>query len=416
MRPSSVLILAMLALSVASNLLGWPIWPAAILAWLATLRLFRALPKTSRRQAGTLFAAGLLLWAVALIRGTPYSPLNALTINQSLLMMFAGVSFLTMATPRASSDDRQPGSMVGTMLGAHLFGAAINLSVVFLFGERMQRDGKLTRSQALIIGRGFTAAAAWSPFFVAMGVALTYAPGLDYLSLLPWGLLAAALLLILNWLDVRRLKAPFVGYPIEKSALLMPCLLAIVVVALHLLWPNLSIPLIIAIVAPVFSFLLMPRDNRRERMHHQFTYGLQRLAPQFALFLGAGVISTGLAALLASLPDGLDLPIDHFGHWHAWFALGLIVAVSFTGIHPLIGIATLAPLIAPLHPDPTLLGMLFLMCWALGTGSSPLSGSNLAICVRYQIAVRDMLRWNLPYAVLGWCCCGVVLALHATLG
>ena len=416
MRPSSVLILAMLVLSVASNLFGWPVWPAAVLAWLATLRLFRTLPRTSRRQAGTLFAIGLLLWSVALIRGTRYPLLEALTINQSLLMMFAGVSFLTMATPMATGNQQHPGSMIGTMLGAHLFGAAINLSVVFLFGERMQQEGKLTRSQALILGRGFTAAAAWSPFFVAMGVALTYAPGLNYLNLVPWGLLAAALLLILNWVDVWRLKAPFTGYPIEKSALLMPCLLALVVIVLHLLWPGLSIPLIIAIVAPLFSFLLMPRSHRRERIRHQFTHGLQRLAPQFALFLGAGVISTGLAALLASLPNGLDLPIDHFGHWHAWFALGMIVIISFTGIHPLIGIATLAPLIAPLQPDPTLLGILFLMCWALGTGSSPLSGSNLAICVRYQIAVRDMLRWNLPYALLGWFCCGAVLALHARLG
>ena len=109
-------------------------------------------------------------------------------------------------------------------------------------------------------------------------------------------------------------------------------------------------------------------------------------------------------------------PHAQWSFGHAWFALGMIVIISFTGIHPLIGIATLAPLIAPLQPDPTLLGILFLMCWALGTGSSPLSGSNLAICVRYQIAVRDMLRWNLPYAVLGWCCCGAVLALHARLG
>lgn len=183
MRPSSILILAMLAISVACNLFGWPVWPAAVLAWLATLRLFRTLPRTSRRQAGTLFAAGLLLWGVALVRGTPYPLLEALTINQSLLMMFAGVSFLTMATPMATKNPQRPGSMIGTMLGAHLFGAAINLSVVFLFGERMQREGKLTRSQALILGRGFTAAAAWSPFFVAMGVALTYAPGLNYLNL-----------------------------------------------------------------------------------------------------------------------------------------------------------------------------------------------------------------------------------------
>lgn len=411
-----MLILAMLVLSVVCSLFGWPMWPAAILAWLATLRLFRQLPRTSRRQAGVLFGLGVTLWAIALFRGTPYSLLHALTINQSLLMMFAGVSFLTMATPQAksaTSRDAQSGSLIGTMLGAHLFGAAINLSVVFLFGERMQHAGRLTRSQALIVGRGFTAAAAWSPFFVAMGVALTYAPGLDYLGLLPWGLLAAALLLVLNFVDVARLKEPFVGYPIEKSALLMPCLLAIAVVSMHLAWPDLSIPLIIAMVSPVFSFILMPRNERRSRMRHQFTQGLQRLAPQFALFLGAGVISTGLAALLASLPDGLDLPIDHFGHWHAWLALGVIVVVSFSGIHPLIGVATLAPLIAPLNPDPTLLGMLFLMCWALGTGSSPLSGSNLAICVRYQIKVRDMLGWNLPYAIIGWFCCGLVLALHA---
>lgn len=416
MRPSSVLILAMLGLSVACSLFDWPIWPAAVLAWLATLRLFRKLPKTSRHQAGLLFGTGVALWIAALIRETPYSLLHALTINQSLLMMFAGVSFLTMATPQVRSDADQVGSPLGTMLGAHLFGAAINLSAVFLFGERMQRSGRLTRSQALIVGRGFTAAAAWSPFFVAMGVALTYAPGLNYLGLLPWGLLAAAMLLALNFVDVARLNQPFIGYPIEKSALLMPCVLAAVVIFLHLMQPGLSIPLIIAMVSPLFSFLLMPRDNRRERMHHQLTHGLQRLAPQFALFLGAGVISSGLAALLESFPGGLDLPLDHFGHWQAWFALGAIVAVAFTGIHPLIGIATLAPLVAPLHPDPTLLGLLFLMSWALGTGSSPLSGSNLAICVRYQIAVRDMLRWNLPYAIVGWLCCGFVFGLHAAFG
>ncbi|GHB09074.1 hypothetical protein GCM10009038_03280 [Salinicola rhizosphaerae] len=405
----------MLALSVICSLFHWPIWPAAVLAWLATLRLFRQLPRTSRRQAGVLFGCGVALWLAALVRGTPYSLLHALTINQSLVMMFAGVSFLTMATPQAKGDTHQIGSRLGTMLGAHLFGAAINLSVVFLFGERMQHEGRLTRSQALLVGRGFTAAAAWSPFFVAMGVALTYAPGLNYVGLVPWGILAAILLLSLNYLDIARLKQPFVGYPIEKSALLMPCLLAIVVIGLHLTWPDLSIPLIIAMVSPLFSFLLMPKDNRRQRMHHQFTQGLQRLAPQFALFLGAGVISSGLAALLASFPDGLDLPLDHFGHWQAWFSLGLIVVVSFTGIHPLIGIATLAPLVAPLNPDPTLLGLLFLMSWALGTGSSPLSGSNLAICVRYQIAVRDMLHWNLPYAIVGWLCCGLVFGLHAAL-
>ncbi|WP_239495229.1 hypothetical protein [Salinicola halophilus] len=415
MSPSGALILAMLGLSIAASLTSLPLWPAAILAWVATLRLFRRLPRASRRQAGALLAVGVALWAIALFRGTPYPLLQAFVINQTLVMMFAGVSFLTMATPEVGKHDRQGSGLVGTLLGSHLFGAAINLSVVFLFGERMQRDGRLTRSQALIVGRGFTAAAAWSPFFVAMGVALTYAPGLDYLTLLPWGLAAAAVLLALNFADVHRLQEPFVGFPLERSALLLPCLLAVAVIGLHLMWPSLSIPLIIAMVSPPFSLLLMPRHGRRSRLRHQFTQGLQRLAPQFALFLSAGVISTGLAAVLASLPAELELPIRHFGHWQAWLSLGAIVAVSFTGIHPLIGIATLAPIVAPLDPDPILLGLLFLMSWALGTGSSPLSGSNLAICARYGIRAGDMLRWNLPYALIGWLLCGGVIALHGVI-
>ncbi|WP_245391845.1 hypothetical protein [Salinicola aestuarinus] len=415
MSPSGALILAMLALSIIASLTSLPLWPAAALAWIATLRLFRQLPRASRQQAGALLAVGSVLWGVALFRGTSYPLFQAFIINQTLVMMFAGVSFLAMASPDVSKDDRAGSGLLGTLLGSHLFGAAINLSVVFLFGERMQRDGRLTRSQALIVGRGFTAAAAWSPFFVAMGVALTYAPGLDYLTLLPWGLSAAVALLILNFVDVYRLKAPFSGFPLEPGALLLPCLLAITVIGLHLAWPSLSIPLIIAMVSPPFSLLLMPRHGRRSRLRHQFTHGLQRLAPQFALFLSAGVISTGLAALLASLPDGLQLPIRQFGHFEAWLALGAIVAVSFTGIHPLIGIATLAPVVAPLDPDPTLLGLLFLMSWALGTGSSPLSGSNLAICARYGVLARDMLRWNLPYAVIGWLLCGGVIALHGVL-
>ncbi|MFD2437437.1 hypothetical protein [Modicisalibacter luteus] len=56
--------------------------------------------------------------------------------------------------------------------------------------------------------------------------------------------------------------------------------------------------------------------------------------------------------------------------------------------------------------------MMFLMGWALGTGSSPLSGSNLALSVRYNVKAKDIMRWNLPYAVSGWLLCGAVFAAH----
>ncbi|SFH72443.1 hypothetical protein [Modicisalibacter xianhensis] len=405
----------MLVLSVASSLLNWPIWPAAALSWFATLRLGRQLPRTSRRQALLLGGAGVGFWVVALFHDTPHSLLSALVINQTLLMMFAGISFLSLATPSdtsVSSSRRQQGSLLGTLFGVHLFGAVINMSALFLFGDRMQRRGQLDRQQMIVLGRAFPAAAAWSPFFVAMGVALTYAPGLDFLTLLPWGLAAAFLLLGLVAMDAYRVGGDFIGFPLQVNALVLPCTLAVSVVLIHHWWPGLSIPLIISIISPLFAILLMPGNDRLSRLRDQCNEGLPRLAPQFALFLAAGVLSSGLAAMLASWPGGPDLPFSRFGEWHAWLLLGLIVALAFVGIHPLVGVTTLAPLLSPLSPDPTLLGMMFLMGWALGTGSSPLSGSNLALSVRYGVKAKDIMRWNLPYALIGWLLCGVVFAAH----
>lgn len=417
MKLSSALILLMLVASITSSLLQLSMWPAAALSWFATLRLGRQLPRASRQQALWLGGAGVLIWLVALARDTSMPLLTALTINQTLLMMFAGVSFLSMATPKeqVSGDTRPQGSLPGTLLGVHLFGAVINLSVLFLFGDRMQQDGRLNRKQMMVLGRAFPAAAAWSPFFIAMGVALTYAPGLDFLALLPWGLATAALLLMLVALDALRVAGDFTGYPLNAKALLLPGVLALCVILIHHWRPALSIPLIISIVSPVSAMLLMPGGERHSRLNRQINDGLPRLAPQFALFLAAGVLSSGLAALIASWPEGISLPIDAFGELHAWLILGVIVALAFVGIHPLVSVTTVAPLLAPLSPDPTLLGMVFLMGWALGGGSSPFSGSNLALCARYAVATRDVLRWNLPYAVVGWLACGLVLAAHAWL-
>ncbi|MHB0775466.1 hypothetical protein [Halomonas sp. WWR20] len=417
MTLTSALILLMLLTSIVASLLDAPLWPAAVLGWWATCRLWPGLPRTSRRQSAWLGGIGLLIWSLALLRGTPNSLIHAFAINQPLLMMFAGVSFLAMARPADTvTAHHTQGSLWGTLLGVHLFGAVINLSVLFLFGDRMQRSGVLNKQQAIVLGRAFPAAAAWSPFFVAMGAALTYVPGLDYLELLPWGLMSAALLLGLVAFEARRGEAPFIGYPLQPQALLLPGVLALAVIGVHHFWPALSILLIISVAAPFFAILMLPRTQRNARLRFQLQEGLPRLAPQFALFLAAGLLSSGLAALLASWPGNPPLPIDHFTHLHAWITLGMIVALAFVGIHPLVSIVTLAPLLAPLGPDPTLLGMLYLMGWALGTGSSPLSGSNLALSVRYGIAARDLLRWNFPYAVLGWLACGSVFALHAWAG
>ena len=94
----------------------------------------------------------------------------------------------------------------------------------------------------------------------------------------------------------------------------------------------------------------------------------------------------------------------------------LIFLVAIVGVHPLISISGVAPLLWPLSPDPSLLGMCFLLGWGLATGTSPLSGSNLALASRYNLSAALLLRWNLLYGLLmyGVACLlmGGFIALH----
>ena len=71
-----------------------------------------------------------------------------------------------------------------------------------------------------------------------------------------------------------------------------------------------------------------------------------------------------------------------------------MVALAIAGVHPVISIATAHGVLAPLAPDPNLMGITYLMTWAGGVSSSPLSGMHLAMQGRYGIDPRGFLRWN----------------------
>ena len=71
-----------------------------------------------------------------------------------------------------------------------------------------------------------------------------------------------------------------------------------------------------------------------------------------------------------------------------------MVVLAIFGVHPVISIATAQGLLAPLAPDPNLLGITYLMAWAIGVSISPLSGMHLAMQGRFGIDSVGFLRWN----------------------
>ncbi|MCX7129651.1 hypothetical protein [Aeromonas sp.] len=416
------LILGMWLLNLLHLYLGLSPWPAAIAAWGASLLTWPWLVGAAKRQALALYGAALLLLIFSWLRGASLAAGDWLLPNINMLTMFAAVSTLNLATSGLLTGTTSWTGRKGlwsTMASLNLLGAVINLSVLFIIGDRLERNGTLERRQVMVLSRIFCAAAFWSPFFVAMAVALTYAPGLQLSHLLPFGILAALLAMGLTAWQVERLRvADFAGYPLRLQTLGLPVTLALLVLLIKQIWPQLGILAVIALVAPLLALLFMPRVGRKAALKRQVVERFPAIGGQLVLFLGAGLLAAGINSALSvvEFDMGHGLPLfNHFGWLEASLTLLFILLVAIVGVHPLITISAVAPLLWPLSPDPSLLGMCFLLGWGLATGTSPLSGSNLALASRYNLSAALILRWNLCYGLMMYAIASLLLGAYSAL-
>lgn len=400
------LLLAMVLLSILHGLApATPAWIAGILGWLAAFLLAPALSPVQRFQvlAMLLFGSTGLLLAFAL--GGEIEPLRILSVNQAMIAMLAAVSFLRLVTQPADVSDALPQGRLPlwrTLLGIHFLGSVINMSAIVLMGDRLSANRPMTPQQACVLSRGFALAACWSPFFAAMGIALSSAPGARLTTLALAGFpVALCGLLLTGWALTRSGAATsFHGYPMQFATLWIPALLALLLVLLHHLWPEVPILTLIALLSlgvTLVILLLRHGNTGFEAYRQHIRVGLPRMSGELALFLAAGVLAGGIAG--AAEASGIDFTPDRFGASEASLLLIGMVAVSVLGIHPVISIATSGGILAPLGVDPNLLGITFLMTWAIGISSAPLSGLHLMIQARYQVRGLTLLRMNAAFTL-----------------
>lgn len=414
---AGILILFMWLADLAHLYLQLTIWPAAALAWAAALLLGPKLDRAARRQCLALYLAALLLLLLAWSQGAKLTLDAMLLPNIDMVTLFAAVSCLNLATGSLSQTKgswRGWKGVWGTLLGVNLLGAVINMSVLFVVGDHLAKQGTLERRQVIMLSRIYCCAAFWSPFFIAMAVAVTYAPGMIFSHILPFGLLGTLAAMAITLLEVKKLGVDdFEGYPLHLNTLMLPGLLALAVVAGRLLWPNLSIIGIISLCAPLISFLLMPKQDLGPTLRRQVTQRFPAMGSQIVLFLGAGLLAASVNALTQVWsPQPLLAMFHHFGALEATLTVTLILFIAYFGVHPIITISSIAPLLWHLHPDPNLLGMTFLLGWGLSTGATPLSGANLALLACYKVRAKDLLIWNLGYAAKMLGVCGALFILY----
>jgi hypothetical protein len=382
---------------------AYPDWITGVIGWTACTLLWHRVKPLQRRVILLLLAFGGTGVAWGMLSGHGGFVNRALTQNLPLVGMLIAVSFLQLIGTRPGDRDEKfstgRGALFRTLLGVHLFGAVINYSAVAIFADRLSARAKLSLDQATALSQSFIIGAVWSPFYGAMAVALTFAPGASLTRLMCIGLPLALAGLALSWLTLSsRLHGharEFAGYPLHLEALWMPFVLVVSVLVIHEWQPAWSVLAIITLTAPTVSALtLIARDGNRAgaALQRVIDVRMPEMGGEMALFMAAGVLSAGMAGMVAAL--GLGLPFAHFGATEAGITAVAITFAAWLGFHPVILGMVVGPWIAELNPDPNLLAMSLLMPWAFGLTACPLGNTVLALHARYHVPTRELLTRN----------------------
>jgi hypothetical protein len=417
------LLMSVVALAIVAEMLpAIPDWLPGIVAWAAAFPLWHRLGRRQRMMVvvmGSLGAAGMAFGA---LQGQDGLLSKALTMNTLIIAMLVGVAFLPLVTVRETAGAaplrRGRLALLRTIAGVHVFGAVINLTAALVAADRLRRapgpgvpvpdypappEGTLTRQQAMALGTAFSTCAFWAPFLGAMAVALTVAEGSSLFTLVMMGLPlgAIAVLVLWAWLSTARFDhaRDFEGYPIDVNGLWIPFALAIGVFAVHEWQPTWSIQPVIATLAIVITAatLLATRGlaSAAGRLQRHVPARLPGLAGELWIFLAAGLLASGLSAVLTFLDIGA--PFSRFGGVEASLVFVACTLVAWAGVHPIVTIPLVGVLLAPLSPEPDLLALAFLCAWAVGLPACATSGTVLTMQARYGIPIGTYIRWNLPY-------------------
>lgn len=388
--------------------------PATLLGWLVPVLVWPTLGKGPRNQALLLLITGCILVVFAAFRGVFLGWQKILATNLPLLAMFVAVSFLALTNTGIEGQTLPHGkrAVTVTAFGTHLLGAIINLSVLFVFGDRLCKNGILTKTQTIILARSFCSAAWWSPFFVATGVALTYAPGMSWRQTLIPGVVMSLLAIGYSIVEVCFFrKELFSGYPFKTETMIVPTFLATVVLSVHYIQPDISILTIICLISPFGAVVFMKFRPRMTALHDFINTSVLSVGSQFTLFLAAGIFSSGIKSLTCVYPALFSLEGSTLTPGLLSMILAVMIIIGIAGVHPVVSISIASPLLLPLNPNPSQLGFLFLSCWAISTASSPLSGVGLAFVSRYQVSPKLIIQSNWLYAIVMWATSSTVCRL-----
>ncbi|MDX4038580.1 tellurium resistance protein TerC [Aliarcobacter skirrowii] len=390
---------------------------AVVSIWIAATILFFTLKK--RKLISILLLLSFLSLLYCYFNDIKIYFYKAFSINLYLLNLLIAVGFLKLiATPRSEKSIELPSgksSFIKTYLSIHLFGSVINLSALLLVADKMYKKGKLSALQIVLLTRSFASDAYWSPFFVAFAAAITYAPNLQTLTIIFFGIFLAIATFIITLLEVNYNKkfdlSTFQGYPLSLQTLFIPLLLAIFVLFTHHFYEDLKIIVLISLFSLLLTLFILPIKKgffeSFKILKFYIIDDLPKMKSELTLFLVAGIFGIFIGTTLLSFD--FKLPFETFDYKTASIVLLTFIILGFIGIHPIISISILGDFFV--NANHTLLAMTFLMSWATTVSTSPISGLNLTLSSRYSCNPKEIFKLNIVYAIKIYFVCLIFLYL-----
>ncbi len=401
------------------------IWPSGIFAAIASLLLLPDTKRVQRIQLVTLVGAGLVVLALAFGKGASVQWSAMLSQNTGLLGMLFSVGLLkSIVTTATSAKQKLPvgrKAFLHTIISVTFFGSFINISAPIVVADRLSLNRPLDYFSAGTVVRSFSACAAWSPFFAGTALVLT-AVGEQHLHMImAYGLPLTVMFVLVLWFSgiffTPATVDAFHGYPIKLESFFVPMSLALMVFLSNQLFPDVQILSVIALSSIALTIVVLLKrlgaSDTGKQLRIYVSNDLPNMVGELQLFLSAGVLAFGLQAMVQV--GTINSPIDALTGMTACLLLAALLLGAAIGIHPVIPIASITPILAVVDPDPVLLGLTYMFGWSLGTCVSPLSGTNMVMQGRFGInALRGAMQ-NWPYIAVLYIIACVLLMLRAAM-
>lgn len=390
----------------------------------ASTLLFIDLRFSAKIQVGILFGIGSVFLLYAYQHGTTINLVDAISRNALLVSMILSVGFLRLLLETEDNPTVLPRgrrAYLNTLVALGVFGSVINISAPIMICDRLEQEQPIDHFMARSATRVFCMCSTWSPYFAGAAVILTYVHGVDLSQVMITGLPMLLMTIVgVYWVAVRfnqKRVDRFIGYPMSASKLWLPIAVTLLVLSTQAFLPEVPILIAISLSALLLTIgVLVWRTGLQSSvstLSRHVSTGLPRSVNELLLFLSAGVLATGLTAFVETSLFDFDFP--SFTYQSACITLAGMIIISALGIHPVIQISALTPLLITAGPDPELLAITYLFAWGLGTAASPLSGTHMVFQGRYGIPAWKGALQNWPFVFSMYFVAIGLLGLHVHL-